>query len=77
ALDLNYRKPTTMYNLACSYARLEQKDKAFDWLFKALDAGFESWGMLKNDDDLDALRGDPRYRKALEIARSREKADED
>ncbi|MGH9400152.1 MAG: TPR end-of-group domain-containing protein, partial [Thermoanaerobaculia bacterium] len=42
ALDLNYRKPTTMYNLACSYARLEQKDKAFDWLFKALDAGFES-----------------------------------
>jgi Flp pilus assembly protein TadD len=25
ALELNYRKPTTMYNLACTYARLDQK----------------------------------------------------
>jgi tetratricopeptide (TPR) repeat protein len=26
ALDLGYRKPTTMYNLACSNARLDRKD---------------------------------------------------
>jgi tetratricopeptide (TPR) repeat protein len=79
ALDLNYRKPTTMYNLACGYARIDQKDQAFDWLFKALDAGFESAGTLRGDEDLDNLRGDPRYRKALEIARAREKraTDED
>ena len=42
ALDLGYRKPTTMYNLACTYSRLDQVDVAFDWLFKALDAGFDS-----------------------------------
>jgi beta-lactamase regulating signal transducer with metallopeptidase domain/tetratricopeptide (TPR) repeat protein len=76
-LELNYRKPTTMYNLACTYARLDQKDAAFDWLFKALDAGFDSTGMLRSDEDLDNLRGDPRFRKALTIAKVREKDDED
>ena len=77
ALALNYRKPTTMYNMACTYARLDQKDAAFDWLFKALDAGFDSTGMIRGDEDLDNLRGDPRFRKALNIARSREKSDDD
>ncbi|HEV8117606.1 MAG TPA: M56 family metallopeptidase [Thermoanaerobaculia bacterium] len=72
ALDLNYRKPTTMYNLACSYARLDQKDAAFDWLFKALDSGFDATGTLRGDEDLDNLRGDPRFRKALDIARARD-----
>jgi len=77
ALELNYRKPTTMYNLACTYARLDQKDVAFDWLFKALDAGFDATGTLRGDEDLDNLRGDPRFRKALSIARARERAGED
>jgi len=77
ALDLGYRKPTTMYNLACSYARLDQKDPAFDWLFKALDAGFDGTGTLRGDEDLDNLRGDPRYRKALAIAKAKELAEED
>jgi beta-lactamase regulating signal transducer with metallopeptidase domain/tetratricopeptide (TPR) repeat protein len=77
ALELNYRKPTTMYNLACTYARLDQKDVAFDWLFKALDAGFDATGTLRGDEDLDNLRGDPRFRKALSIARAREKTGED
>ncbi len=72
ALGLGYRKPETMYNLACGYARLDQKDPAFEWLYKALDAGFDASGTLRHDDDLDNLRGDPRYRKAIEIARSNE-----
>ncbi len=77
ALELNYRKPTTMYNLACTYARLDQKDAAFDWLFKALDAGFDAAGTLRGDEDLDNLRGDPRFRKALTIARAHEKSESD
>ena len=77
ALELNYRKPTTMYNLACSYARLDQKDAAFDWLFKALDAGFDAAWTLRGDEDLDNLRGDPRFRKALTIATAREKTEDD
>jgi beta-lactamase regulating signal transducer with metallopeptidase domain/tetratricopeptide (TPR) repeat protein len=77
ALDLGYRKPTTMYNLACGYARLDKKDQAFDWLFKALDAGFDGAGTLRDDDDLDNLRGDPRYRKALAIAKAKEQSEDD
>jgi tetratricopeptide (TPR) repeat protein len=77
ALELGYRKPTTMYNLACSFAMLDRKDLAFDWLFKSLDAGFRSDGMLRSDEDLDNLRGDPRFRKALEIAKAKSDKDED
>ena len=76
ALDLGYRKPTTMYNLACTYSRLDQVDTAFEWLFKALDAGFDSRWTLRADEDLDNLRGDPRYRKALQIARAKDRDDQ-
>ncbi len=69
ALDMGYRKPTTMYNLACAYSLLDQKDEAFGWLFKALDAGFDASGTLRGDDDLDNLRGDPRFRQALARAK--------
>ena len=65
ALELRYRMPTTMYNLACAYSLMDRKDEAFLWLFKSLDAGFDASGTLRGDDDLDNLRGDPRYRQAL------------
>jgi beta-lactamase regulating signal transducer with metallopeptidase domain/tetratricopeptide (TPR) repeat protein len=76
AVDLNYRKPTTMYNLACAYSHMDQKDAAFECLFRSLEAGFDETGTLRTDEDLDNLRGDPRYRKALEIARARERGAE-
>ena len=70
ALALRYRPATTMYNLACAYSLMDRKDDAFTWLFKALDAGFDGEGTLRGDDDLDNLRGDPRYRQALSRVRS-------
>jgi beta-lactamase regulating signal transducer with metallopeptidase domain/cytochrome c-type biogenesis protein CcmH/NrfG len=76
ALKLSYRKPATMYNLACAYSHLDQKDAAFDWLFKAIDAGFDEASTIRRDEDLDNLRGDPRYRKAIEIARAKETGDD-
>ena len=72
ALDLRYRTATTMYNLACAYSLMDRKDDAFAWLFKALDAGFDASGMIRGDDDLDNLRGDPRYRQALSRVRALE-----
>jgi beta-lactamase regulating signal transducer with metallopeptidase domain/tetratricopeptide (TPR) repeat protein len=75
ALDLRYRTATTMYNLACAYSLLDRRDEAFGWLFKALDAGFDGSGTLRSDDDLDNLRGDPRYRQAL--ARVKNSDDDD
>ena len=76
ALDLGYRKPTTMYNLACAHARLDQKDAAFDWLNKAVAAGFDNSHTIRSDDDLDNLRGDPRYRQAIAAARAKERSDD-
>ncbi|HVE65559.1 MAG TPA: tetratricopeptide repeat protein, partial [Thermoanaerobaculia bacterium] len=64
ALDLQYRKPTTLYNLACAYSLMDRKDEAFTYLFQAFEAGFDG-GHLRSDDDLDNLRGDPRFRQAL------------
>jgi tetratricopeptide (TPR) repeat protein len=77
ALDRGYRKPTTLYNLACSEARSGNADKAFDRLFAAIDAGFDAAGQLEDDSDLDAIRKDPRFKKALRLAREKHAADED
>jgi len=76
ALELGYRKPTAMYNLACAYSLMDRKDEAFRWLFQALDAGFGGHGMLRSDDDLDNLRGDARFRQALARAKDHEHDDD-
>lgn len=41
---------------------------AFERLFQAIDAGFGSPGQIQNDEDLDSLHGDPRFKRALERA---------
>ena len=60
--------PLIMYNLACSYARLNDKEKAFEWLSKALQAGFAQVALLKTDDDLASLRSDARFSETLALA---------
>ncbi|TMB33240.1 MAG: tetratricopeptide repeat protein [Deltaproteobacteria bacterium] len=65
ALELGYRKPATLYNLACAEARQGHADRAFEWLGKALDAGFDGKGMLRTDEDLESLRSDPRFRELV------------
>jgi beta-lactamase regulating signal transducer with metallopeptidase domain/tetratricopeptide (TPR) repeat protein len=77
ALGLGYRKPTTLYNLACAEARAGNADKAFDHLFAAIDAGFDSADHIRNDSDLDAIRRDPRFKQAVAKARAQRDAKED
>ena len=69
ALDLGYRKAATMYNLACAHAQLKEKDRAFEWLDRAIAAGYADAGHMEDDDDLWNLRRDPRFPKAVEKAR--------
>lgn len=54
--------PFAMYNLACAYARLGNKDKAFEWLTKAFNAGFPQASLLQTDEDLASLRTDARFK---------------
>ncbi len=50
-----------LYNLACAYALKKDKDKAFAYLEKAIEAGFQSKQFLETDSDLDLLRNDERF----------------
>ena len=61
------RGPLAMYNLACAYARLNNKEKAFEWLTKALNAGFPQVSLLQTDEDLASLRDDARFREVLAL----------
>lgn len=73
AAQLGYRKPTSMYNVACAHAMLNHRDAAFEWLEKALAADFEIGNYVEDDTDLDSLRSDPRFKKFLDIARDQNK----
>lgn len=49
------------YNLACSYAKANEKDKAFFSLSQAIENGFYSKQQFENDLDLDSLKSDTRW----------------
>lgn len=49
------------YNAACAYALAGNKDKAFAWLDKTMQAGWRNSDHLKRDSDLTSLRDDPRW----------------
>ena len=60
--------PLAMYNLACSYARLNYKDKAFEWLNKSISSGFIGSKQLQNDADFAGLHGDARFKESVTLA---------
>lgn len=66
ALELKFRPPNTMYNLACVYSLKGDIDKALQWLERALAAGFKNRAALQSDADLNNLRNDERFRKLLQ-----------
>jgi len=68
SLSLDYRRATNLYNIGCAEARLGNKDKAFESLFQALEAGFDGRGAIEHDDDLASLHGDPRFTKLVRRA---------
>ena len=60
--------PLPMYNMACSYARSGDKEKAFEWLNRALNAGFPQAARVNTDADLAALRDDARFEEVKKLA---------
>ena len=57
--------PTVRYNLACSLALNGEIDMAFAELERALERGYRDAEHLAQDDDLAALREDPRFEDLL------------
>jgi tetratricopeptide (TPR) repeat protein len=59
------KNATAMFNLACVYARMNEKEKALDLLGKAFAPDSKSFAYLQydlNDPDLSSLRDDQRYK---------------
>jgi len=50
--------PLVLYNLACSYALLNQARPAFTALSRAIELGYDDFTYLKNDTDLENLLKD-------------------
>jgi tetratricopeptide (TPR) repeat protein len=70
ALEINPRQLNTMYNLAGAYARLNDKEKAYDWLDKAVQAGFGQPQLMTTDDDLLSLRNEARFKDLVSKAQA-------
>jgi tetratricopeptide (TPR) repeat protein len=57
------KNPTAMFNLACVYARMNEKDKAIEWLGRVFSPENKSAIFFDlNDPDLNSLHDDPRYK---------------
>ena len=54
------------HNLACAYALLNDREKAFDTLNKSIEMGFDSKEQLEKDTDLESLRSDSRWKAVVE-----------
>ena len=53
------------YNLACTAAQAGHRDEAFDYLHRAVEAGYDDAQLIRTDDDLKSLRNDPRFDKLI------------
>jgi tetratricopeptide (TPR) repeat protein len=65
SIDMGYRQATAMYNIACGFALLNDKENALTWLERSLAIGFDGADLLGNDSDLDPLRSDPRFKQIV------------
>jgi predicted esterase len=71
--ELKPNDAETMYNMACMHCLLGHKDKAYDWIEKAIDAGFADADGLANDDDFKTIRGEDRFRALVKRLREPDK----
>ncbi len=55
----------THYNIACMYSRLRHVDDSIKWLQKAIEKGYSNWESIKNDADLDNIRGSLAYKELI------------
>ena len=57
--------PTVLYNLACSYSLVNDTDRAFRTIKKAIRYGYDDIRYMEKDDDLQNLRSDQRFQRYL------------
>ena len=63
--ELN-RPELVMYNLACSYSRLNQLDEAYNYLAQAVDRGYNAFAYVDKDPDMENLRKHPDWKEKIQ-----------
>ena len=66
ALDADRNEPAIMYNVACAYILLGDKEEALDLLERSVKQGYGHRSWLAHDPDLAPLRDNPRFLKLLQ-----------
>jgi serine/threonine protein kinase/Flp pilus assembly protein TadD len=66
ALAIDPEESSILYNVACTYCLLGEKEQALDCLEKAIHNGFGHKEWIENDPDFAALRSHPRFQALLE-----------
>jgi SagB-type dehydrogenase family enzyme len=62
------------YNAACASAKLGRSDAAYQYLFKAIDAGFVDGDLLKTDPDLEALHAGAGWQAVVDSVQRKEES---
>lgn len=65
ALDVEGEEPQVLYNVACVYALLGERDKAIDCLEKSLTRGWGQREWMEHDPDLASVRDHPRFQQMM------------
>ena len=63
--------PIPMFNAACAWVRAGDKERALAVLERAVAGGFRLLKLLETDEDLAAIRSEPRFQKLLATVRER------
>ncbi|MDP8248762.1 MAG: tetratricopeptide repeat protein [Candidatus Tritonobacter lacicola] len=63
--------PLVHYNLACSYALTDRKEKALAALNKAVSLGYDDLDWLEKDEDLEELRSTAGYAEIISALKSK------
>jgi serine/threonine protein kinase/Flp pilus assembly protein TadD len=61
AIELSPGDTVMFYNAACFYAQLGEKKLALETLNSAIVSGWQDFGWIKRDPDLESLRNEPEY----------------
>jgi beta-lactamase regulating signal transducer with metallopeptidase domain len=61
AADLHYAEGKALYNAACSYALLDDANRAIPALREAIARGWDDFDKIAEDSDFDPIRSDPRF----------------
>jgi predicted esterase len=76
-IELAPRNGEAHYNLACCLARLGKSAQSLDELARAVDNGFNDADHIRQDDDLESLHNQPRFKQLVDKLVSGVKAERD